>query len=50
MQAMQDSVTLHNNDTKWNNPWLNLVTPEFKAFLDSLSTSSKEETTEIEED
>jgi hypothetical protein len=35
-----------------NNPWRNLVTPQFKAFLDSLSTSSKEdsETTENEED
>lgn len=33
-----------------NNPWRELVTPQFKAFLDSLSTSSKEETAENEDE
>ena len=35
-----------------NNPWRDLVSPQFKAFLDSLSTSCKQdsETTENEED
>lgn len=33
-----------------NNPWRELVSPEFKVFLDSLSTSSKEDETETEED
>lgn len=32
-----------------NNPWRDLVTPQFKAFLDTLSTS-KEDTAEKEED
>lgn len=43
---------INNNDAKWNNPWRELVTPQFKAFLDNLSTSSKEdiETTENEEE
>ena len=38
------------NSEKWVNTWRDLVTPQFKAFLDSLSTSSKEDTTEAEED
>lgn len=42
MQAM--------NSEKWVNPWRELVSPQFKAFLDSLSTSSKEDETETEED
>lgn len=32
-----------------NNPWRDLVTPQFKEFLDSLSTS-KQETIEKEEE
>lgn len=28
-----------------NNPWRDLVTPQFKAFLDTLSTSKQTETT-----
>jgi len=39
---------------QWNNPWRDLVTPQFKAFLDSLSKDNnlstlKEETTEDNE-
>ena len=35
-----------------NNPWRDLVTPQFKAFLDSLSkdSTSKQDTTEKEEE
>lgn len=33
-----------------NNPWRDLVTPQFKVFLDTLSTSKQTETTEKEED
>ena len=43
MQSMQNNAT-------WVNTWRELVTPQFNAFLDSLSTSSKEETTDNEEE
>lgn len=37
---------------QWNNPWRDLVTPQFKAFLDSLSkdSKSKQDITENEEE
>lgn len=43
MQGMKDNVP------EWRNKWRDLVTDEFKVFLDSLSTS-KQYTTEKEED
>lgn len=37
------------NIATFNNPWRELVTPQFKAFLDSLSTSKQTESTDSED-
>lgn len=51
---MLDNIESMKNNAQWNNPWRELVTPQFKTFLDSLSkdnslSTSKEDTTEDSE-